>query len=235
MYFQPIYLDSQVVVQENFRSFERNLKNTTSNSYRNNRKTWTYHRFDLETDSAPTLLFMCRFLNSYTKNRSKNVTTHRFDLGTDFAPTLFMCRFLSRLQLFGRGPREREPPLPQIMTCMPPVGRYWSHSARSAMGQIPPSHPPSGSRMRPAQVSGIIVFIGGLYSHSLRPSHPGHMGFLLSFSILASEHEINPVAEIFHEPWKYQVAWSQSLAFNQHSIWSSCLLMNRSSDRCGHR
>jgi hypothetical protein len=50
--------------------------------------------------------------------------------------------------------------------------------ARSAMGQTPSGHLPSGSWIHPAQVSEVLLFIGGIYPHFLRPSHPVYTGFL---------------------------------------------------------
>lgn len=49
-----------------------------------------------------------------------------------------------------RVPRKCEPQRPEIMTCMPPVGRYYSSHFQSAMETIALGHPASCSWIDPA-------------------------------------------------------------------------------------
>ena len=64
-----------------------------------------------------------------------------------------MVNSYSLLPIIRTGPRERRTPLPQIMTCIPPVGRYYGTCVPGAIDTVALGHPPRWSWIHPAQVS----------------------------------------------------------------------------------
>ncbi|BBN19744.1 hypothetical protein MPTK1_8g13240 [Marchantia polymorpha subsp. ruderalis] len=76
------------------------------------------------------------------------------------------------------GRANASPPLPQIMTCIFPLGKCYDLPSRSAMARLIVGHRPFGSAIGPAQVSMFPSLRRPILLDSTRCSAPHAYGFI---------------------------------------------------------